>query len=463
MENEEFGRLLVKSALAGDSSVVPLAEFEEWYARQLHTARADVERIPFAELEGWDFDPATGNLGHRSGRFFSVEGLAVTMRSEPFLAWSQPIIDQPEVGILGLLAKEIDGVLHFLMQGKMEPGNINSVQLSPTVQATHSNYIGVHRGANVPYLDYFIEPRPGRVILDVLQSEHGSWFWCKRNRNIVVLVDDDVPARDGFCWLTLGQLHELLRVDNLINMDSRTVLACLPFPVPASAPGGGSEFHDALVRSSREDVRGLHSAEENQSWFTEARTRPLVERRRVGLGGIPGWSRSEREITHEDGKYFKVAAVAVQAGNREVRQWTQPLFVPVGHGVAAFLTKTIGGVLHLLVQARLEPGLLDVVELGPTVQCTPENYAGGERPAFLDYVLAADAGKIRYEARLSEEGGRFLHAVSRYLVIETDEDFPLDVPPGHRWMTVAQLTGLLRHSYYLNVQARTLIACLRSL
>lgn len=30
-------------------------------------------------------------------------------------------------------------------------------------------------------------------------------------------------------------------------------------------------------------------------------------------------------------------------------------------------------------------------------------------------------------------------------------------------MTVQQLTGLLRHSHYVNIQARSLIACLHSL
>ncbi len=68
------------------------------------------------------------------------------------------------------------------------------------------------------------------MIADVLQSEHGDWFYRKRNRNMLVEADagDDVPLADDFCWLTLGQINALLARDNVINMDSRTVLACLP-------------------------------------------------------------------------------------------------------------------------------------------------------------------------------------------------------------------------------------------
>lgn len=133
-----------------------------------------MERIPFAELDRWCFQEGTGKLLHQTGRFFSVEGLHVKVGHNPHEEWRQRIISQPEVGILGILAKEFDGVLHFLLQAKMEPGNLGLVQLAPTVQATRSNYTKVHNGADVPYLRHFMRPNRSRVIADVLQSEHGS-------------------------------------------------------------------------------------------------------------------------------------------------------------------------------------------------------------------------------------------------------------------------------------------------
>lgn len=64
----------------------------------------------------------------------------------------------------------------------------------------------------------------------------------------------------------------------------------------------------------------------------------------------------------------------------------------------------------------------------------------------------------------AEEGGRFLNAESRYLIVEADEDeAPLDPPPGYRWVTPAQLTTLVRHGHYVNVQGRTLLACLNAM
>ncbi|MCE4942227.1 NDP-hexose 2,3-dehydratase family protein [Streptomyces noursei] len=416
-----------------------------WLGRRRRAHDFRVERIPLADLEGWTFAPTTGNLGHHSGKFFTVEGLDVTaVDDEGHHHWQQPIIRQPEVGILGILVKEFDGVLHFLMQAKMEPGNPNLVQLSPTVQATRSNYTRAHRGAAVKYIEYFTRPGRGRVLADVLQSEHGSWFFRKSNRNMIVEADGDVPLLEDFRWLTLGQIAGLLHQDNIVNMDARTVLSCIPLP-------------DAHGRAHLSDTDLL-------SWFTEERARHTVSATRIPLADVSGWKRGPYVVEHEEGRYFKAVGVSVRAGNREVTGWTQPLFEPVEPGVVAFLTRTFDGVPHVLAHARVEGGFLDAVELGPTVQYTPANYAhlpARRRPPFLQHVLTAPPEAVRYQAVHSEEGGRFLNAESRYLIVEADQTTaPLTPPAGYQWVTPGQLTSLVRHGHYVNVQARTLLACL---
>ncbi|MCC8336959.1 NDP-hexose 2,3-dehydratase family protein [Streptomyces sp. R1] len=439
--------LLAQSARVTERGAgLATADFAGWLADRGREHAFRVRRIDFAELKGWNFRQPTGNLVHQSGRFFTVEGLRVRTSAGFFPEWHQPIIRQPDVGILGILAKEIDGVLHFLMQAKMEPGNPNLLQLSPTVQATRSNYTRVHRGAPVRYVEYFAGPRQGRILADVLQSEHGSWFYRKHNRNMIVETRDEVPPHPDFCWLTLGQLYELLRRDNTVNMDSRTVLSSLP---PCA------ELPDSRL--------ALTPDAEVLSWLTEHRSTQDWTIELVPLTGLPGWARTEREITREDGRFFDVVAVAVEAGNREVPSWTQPLIEPHGEGVAAFLLHEFDGVPHVLAHARMEGGLPLVVEVAPTVQCVPANYPEDRRPRYLDEVLAAPPARIRYNAVHAEEGGRFRNAVSRYLVVEPDGALAAEPPPpGYAWLSVRQLERLTSAGLSVNVQARTLLACLRS-
>ncbi|TDC42872.1 NDP-hexose 2,3-dehydratase family protein [Micromonospora sp. KC213] len=430
-----------------------LSEFHEWFDSRARANRFRVTPTGLDALQGWTTDPDTGNIAHASGRFFTVEGLRVRTNSRQVTAWDQPIIIQPETGILGILVKDFDGVPHFLMQAKMEPGNINLLQLSPTVQATRSNYTRVHRGSSVPYLEYFVAARRHQVLFDSLQSEQGSWFLGKRNRNMIVYVDEDVPVRDDFCWLSLPQLRELLSVDNLVNMDSRTVLSGMPSPRRDAGPG-----HTG-------DAEGWHPMKRVLSWFTEAKSNHRLDQQRIPLSQVAGWRLRDSVVEHDSGHFFRIIGVNVQATNREVREWSQPMLAPCGRGLVAFLVRDIAGVRHVLVRALSEAGTLDVVELAPTVQCTPDNYRDlptEQRPPFLDYALAAPPDRIRLDVVHSEEGGRFYHAETRYLVVETAEDLPYEEPEGHLWVSVPQLAQLVRHSNYLNVSARSLLCCLRS-
>jgi oxidase EvaA len=418
----------------------------DWLATRAQAHRHEVARVPLAEVDGWSTQPGTGNLMHRSGKFFMVAGLDVSVRTtlpDTCREWQQPIIVQPEIGILGILGKEFDGVLHFLMQAKMEPGNVNLLQLSPTVQATRSNYTGVHRGSPVPYLEYFTRPVPGQVITDVLQSEHGAWFSGKVNRNMIVVVTESVAVREDFCWLTLGQLGQLLRRDHVVAMDTRAVLACAPTTLPGPA--------------------ALHSDIELLSWFNTEQSRYDIRVQRIPLNAVSAWQRDEWSIRHELGRYFQFVGVSVHAANREVPHWMQPLLAPVRGAVCAFILRRFGGVPHLLVNSRAEGGFHDHVELGPTVQCTPGNHGGADRPPFLDLVLEAPADRIRYATVQSEEGGRLLGADTSYLIVEADESqAATQPPPGYQWATVDQLSSLLQHGRYLNVQARTLLAAMKT-
>jgi len=218
------------SALTEENSFQSSPTFRNWFTRKKQENHFAVKQIPLASLRQWYFEEGTQNLKHSSGRFFAIEGIRVTTNFGPVQCWDQPIINQPEIGILGVITRKFNGIPYFLMQAKMEPGNVNVLQLSPTVQATKSNFTQIHGGRLPPYLEYFMERRKSRYLVDQLQTEQGGRFLRKRNRNMIVEVDDDIDILDDFCWLTLGQIKRLLKEDNMVNMDARSVISCIPLP-----------------------------------------------------------------------------------------------------------------------------------------------------------------------------------------------------------------------------------------
>ena len=112
-------------------------EILEWLINKKNTTKVNIEKIKFSEMVDWGFSPNTGNIEHKTKKIFSIIGIDVkTNFGSTTKTWQQPIINQPEIGILGIITRKIEHETYYLMQAKIEPGNINYVQLSPTLQAT---------------------------------------------------------------------------------------------------------------------------------------------------------------------------------------------------------------------------------------------------------------------------------------------------------------------------------------
>lgn len=450
----------VESALAGESAVMPLSRFHAWLDVQRAQRTLRMRRIPFAALDQWSLRPPWNSLAHRSGKFFAVEGVRVSTDFGPVPVWEQPIIRQDEIGILGIITRDFGNLRHFLMQAKIEPGNINGVQLSPTVQSTRSNYTRVHGGKPTPYGDYFTEPGRARVLIDRLLLEQGARFLRKRNRNVIVEVADDIPLEDGFCWLTLGQIKRLLREDNLLNMSARSVLSCIRLAAPEARDPRLSEFGAQVATSFRADAPALHSDTEILIWLNRLRGSYSMHLTSRPLDQLEGWVWEDDRISHATGCHFSVIAVDVVASEREVARWSQPLLQHSGYGINGFLMQRIRGVLHVLVRACAFPGNGRMFELGSTVSRANArvHFGSANAPPFLEYFRDPPASWIRYRTEQSEEGGRFKHFVSAYMLLEVPEGERLDLPENYLWMTIGQLSTLNNHGH-VNIEGRNLLSC----
>ena len=455
---------MIHSLLTTENPINSTESLREWIERRNREVEVDVKLIPFCEMEGWFVDE-NGSLRHNSGKFFSIEGIHIETDYGKTPSWDQPIINQPEVGYLGILTKEINGVLYFLMQAKIEPGNVNCVQISPTLQATKSNYSRVHKGKKPAYLDYFVNVKPENVLLDQLQSEQGARFLRKRNRNIIIKVDEDVELLPDFRWMTLGQIKSFMAVDNMVNMDTRTVLSGIDFTdyiSPMTASLSMSEFGRGLIKSAQ-TTSGVSTMRQLLSWLTGLKAKYDLIVTNKPIDKLQGWYRSENEIANEKGKFFRVIGVKVSISNREVTSWCQPLVQPMQQGLCAFIIKKKGGVWHFLVQAKMECGNYDVLELAPTVQSLTDNfraYSGEGRATFTDYVLEAPKERVIYDVLQSEEGGRFYREQNRYMIVVADDNFPSELPERYRWMTLGQIYRFLKFNNYINIQARSLLSAL---
>lgn len=472
------------SALTEYNPFYTTSEIKDWLSSLNNNQHFQVDRIPLAELKKWSFNKNTGNLEHTTGGFFSIRGLSVKTNRGEIEEWSQPIIYQPEFGILGIITKKINGILYFLMQAKAEPGNINTFQLAPTVQATESNYIRLHGGRTTPYIDYFIgSQKKTQVLIDQLQSEQGARFFTKRNRNIIVRLKDneEIGLTPNHRWITLGQIHALLQQDDIVNMDTRSVISeinfepeklsslafvdpeilrsCLENSPIVTEPVG--KFGIILMISSHSNSKTKHSMEDLLKKITFEKFKTVLERQLIPLRDVKDWIQAPSEIYHKDRKYFSVIGARIKTTSREVSSWDQPIIQQQQSGIVGFITKEIDGVLHFLLQLKMEIGVMDLLEIAPTVQCITDNYTADNMPLYTDKFIKRNNLTSLVDSCQSEEGGRFYKESNRNIVLLADKSFSEKEPSSFMWATLRQIKEFIKFNNSVNVEARSLLSCLR--
>lgn len=419
------------------------------------TVHVSIDRIPFSSCSPWYYDKASGEIRNLGGSFFRVKGLQVV--SGERVTVEQPIILQDEIGYLGIIRKRINGEFHYLMQAKIEPGNVNKIQISPTIQATKSNFTQKHGGKKPAYLDYFINAGQYKIIVDQIQSEQSSRFLGKRNRNIVIDVgDEDVEVLPSHMWMTMPQIKELMRVDNLVNMDTRTVLSCLLLESPEYLEQVTDEaLKRSIVGQQADNLTEIYHYINNFKMFDE------TERRLVPLTSLKSWEMLDNEIVCREPYSFKVIFCDIEIDGREVKHWCQPLFEAAGTATFGLLTRVNQGVREFLVRATPEIGCFDKIELGPSVQ---REYIHDETgytavDKLFDARLKTGEG-VKFDTLLSEEGGRFYHEQNRNVIVEINADELPKPPAGYFWTDYKTLGTLVKINNCLNIQLRNLLSVL---
>lgn len=460
----------LQSALASSYGHLSTEEILKWLYDKRMSVKVDIQQTPINQLDKWLYDGVEGRIKHISGKFFSIDGIRVHTNYGLKETWDQPIINQPEIGFLGILTQMKNGVLHFLLQAKIEPGNINVVQLSPTLQATKSNYTRVHQGKTPTFLEYFNGERKVTVLVDQLQSEQGARFFKKRNRNIIIEIPEEehIEIPDNYIWLTLKQLKDLMSMNNVVNMDTRTVVSAINY--------GNFDSNtlqneiNAFQTNKIENIysligngKPLKDIESILSWLTNLKSRYELLVERIPLYTVRDWTFDGNTIYNQQGKYFEVIGTRVQIDNREVTTWDQPMIKPAQEGLIGFIVKKIQGTYHFLVQAKVEIGCFDVLEIAPTVQCLTGNYHENKNEysvPFIEFFINPEGFKVIHKSLQSEEGGRFFLEQNLNVIIEAPEDFPVELPDNYYWITFQQLMLFMKFNNYLNIATRNLLALL---
>lgn len=448
-----FGELTAADFFASwqaKAGIHSLAEVDEWVSRRNKTVAVAINKITLDDCSGWALYEDEGVIRNDAGSFFQVAGMRAFVDGGGVV--EQPVLLQNEIGYLGILCAKFNGVLHVLMQAKIEPGNVNCVQLSPTIQATKSNFTQAHKGAVPAYLEWFRDANPANVVVDLLQSEQGSRFLEKRNRNIMVYTDQPVEVLPSHCWMTLGQVAHYMQQDNMVNMDARTVLSCIPYDILPR--GNEHDWPEGQVLSASPN---WDEYEQAVRLINDHKMFSVGRRELVSLTELQDWEITQEDIHCVYDYPYRVVFCDIDIEGREVRHWCQPLFEAQGKAFFGLLGRKGEQGLEFLVRLAPEIGAFDSVELGPTVQ--REAHATNE-PSDMDvyFFSLLEQGDAIVDVLQSEEGGRFYHEENRNVIIIADVA-ALDAPQGFVWCSYMTLVRLCQERY-VNIQLRNVLSLL---
>lgn len=446
-----------------DGAVNEMADILNWIQTLNEETDVNIEETSIHESSFWFYDDYNGEILNRKRSFFSIKGMRY-FKNKQFL-YEQPIIIQPEIGYLGIICKEINGVLHFLMQAKIEPGNINCVQISPTIQATKSNFTRAHGGQLPSYFNYFEQAKNHRVIYDQIQSEQSSRFYKKRNRNMIMLVEEDIEVLPNFKWMTLGQIKELLTIDNLVNMDTRTVLSGIPLIGQLLSPSDLEElrsyftdqalFNSIFLSNPLLGLPRLYQEINNFKMFED------ITCASVGLNQLVDWEIDDRGLTSRVQSPFMVRYYDIAISGREVSRWNQPLFKAIGMATFGLVTTVIDGTRQFLISLKPEIGSFDKVEIGPTIQWEATHYLYNDDKVEALFRKYLENNNYHYaDVILSEEGGRFHHEQNRNVILDLPFELVKDISnqEGYFWVDYATLNYMIQINNTCNIQLRNLIS-----
>ena len=431
-----------------------------WKAERAAYSELRCEPIRFDHMDSWTFKE--GALVHKSGGFFSVVGACFTQQDGSQLR--QPLILQPEVGLLGFLLRRVNGGIEVLLQAKAEPGNIGAVQLAPTVQATISNYKRLHGGGGTPYLTWFSRTSQ-TIVNDSVQSEQGSRFLDKYNRNMTVILQDagPDPVSDSWRWWSLPTVLRTLACDYLVNTDARSVLVCTDWQQlsgseqPFENRGEDCDFVDKLNRSffcdEADAEKLLCDIEDDVSALTRQKSGQIEFE---SLSQMEGWSIGDEEIVDQRSQLFSVAAHRISVRGREVPAWDQPLVRDSRCEYVTLVAQVRHGILHFLLGIETAIGS-QYAQLGPVFQ-------HADRVELEAFLLQAGIESrdvvFQLTCKQSDEGGRFYHRKVKYKIIEIDERVQIIAPPSSSWMTLQQIHKLLQQNGMITNECRSVLSLL---
>ncbi len=406
-------------------------QLNKWIKKQNILNNLSVKKLSHKKLKQWNYTNL--EIAHKKKIFFKILPFEFKTQNK---RWFQPLIIQKEEGILGIIKKRILNKEYYLFQAKAEPGNINNVQISPTVQATKSNYLKKHGGKKTLYLEYFLKKNKKiKILSDLRLSEQGTRFFNKKNRNILIEIQNlKLKKNKNFIWLSKKELKFLLKKRNILNMDSISVFSSIIKKNNIDNPLQVLNNLIMLIKLSSKNLK--------------------IKKKIIKFSVLKNWIFNDYEILDKYKKFFSIFFIKILAKNREVKYWDQPIISDHNKSLNVFIISKINETNHYLLKVVNEPGFVSP-KFTATISEKNFSHLNFKKIKFHKFLK-----KRNYLLNItnSDEGGRFYKNQTANIICHLNDYRKINFPKSYIWASHNQIIELINKNL-LTIEARNLFAC----
>ena len=407
-----------------------LIKLNKWISYQKKKNSMKSFKINISDILNWKID--NKKIYNCNRNFFSIVPFKFKKGKT---TWFQPLIIQKEVGILGILKKKIQSADYYLLQAKVEPGNTKGIQLSPTVQATKSNYLQKHGGKKTNYLNFFIKNKlKTKTITNLKLSEQGTRYYNKSNNNILVdLQNEKIKKLNNYVWVTKKNLEYLLKKKNLLNMDTISVLS------------------SSIKKNIFDNPINKFSTIINI--LKQLKKRLIIKKTIISFNDLKNWKIFKDNISDTKKIFFSIFFLKIKTNSREIKEWYQPIISDHYISLNGFLVKKKDQTNHYLLKAVQEPGLI-LPRFTSTISI--KNFDYKKKNNDIKFYNFFKKNKILKYIN-SDEGGRFYKNETHNLIYVLKEKDKISLSVDFIWASHNQIIDLIRKNL-LTIEARNLFA-----
>ena len=195
-----------------------------------------------------------------------------------------------------------------------------------------------------------------------------------------------------------------------------------------------------------------------ETWLDSVRALDHCEVTPMAMSRSKDWALNDGAIKHRSGRFFNIVGLTWTING--VQHW-QPFIEQREIGTLGFIARPCphdpNSGFELLVQAKTEPGNVDLTHLGPTCQATASNrdcVHGGSLPPYTSNFTTSEK-EIVSDSLQSEQGTRFLGKKNQNIVILDKQANITDTQ--HRWLPFSVFRQLLLTDFKVNTDARSVL------